>query len=87
MTETNLLVHFLLRKLVGKAKLLITQSVGNMSEPKLLDPIKGATVYGMPMEDVVEYYCIKQAAKTNKALQLALDHVKVIYYLSKNHGP
>jgi hypothetical protein len=51
-----------------------------------LKAIKGATVYGMPMEDVVEYYCLKQAAKNNVALQLALDHVKVIYYLSKDYG-
>jgi len=48
--------------------------------------IKGATVYGMPMEDVVEYCFIKQAAKTNTALHLALEQAKLLYYLSKEHG-
>lgn len=48
-----------------------------------------ARVRGTTREQVLEnqlWHEIRQAAKTNEALQKALEHVKIIYHLSKNNG-
>ena len=39
-----------------------------------------------PMSDTLLWSEIKKAAETNPALQEAVDRVKVLYYLSKDHG-
>ena len=48
-----------------------------------------ARVKGALRNDVLEnqlWYEIRQAAKTNNALQDALDRVKIMYHLSKKDG-
>ncbi len=48
-----------------------------------------ARVRGATREDILEnqlWHEIRQAAKTNNALQEALDRVKIMYHLSKKDG-
>jgi hypothetical protein len=48
-----------------------------------------ARVQGATRESILEnqlWYDIRQAAKTNPALQTALDHAKILYHLSKKDG-
>jgi hypothetical protein len=48
--------------------------------------IIGETNTGTRLRETQLWKDILEAAKTNTALQLALDRAKVIYYLSKDHG-
>jgi hypothetical protein len=65
-----------------------TRRVVGYQDPKSHDPITGHkidTVFGMDMRRVAEIVAIMQAAETNPTLQDALDRVKMIYNLSKEH--
>jgi hypothetical protein len=46
---------------------------------------KGSTVFGEPIEVVGELVAVYQAAKTNPAIQNALDSAKMLYELTKEH--
>ena len=46
----------------------------------------GSSSDSMRDEEYIKWMDILTLAETNPALQEALDRVKVIYYLSKDHG-
>ena len=46
----------------------------------------GRTVGRRDLDDHNEWIKIRLAAKTNPALQEAVDRVKILYHLSKDHG-
>lgn len=49
-------------------------------------PDPEVTVFGMPLKEISELVLIMKAAETNLSLQKALSRVKMLYYLSKDHG-
>jgi hypothetical protein len=57
------------------------------SDRELVSEYDTRTSDGRPLHEHIKedqlWGQIRRAAKTNPALQIALDHVKVIYYLSK----
>lgn len=47
---------------------------------------KVSTIFGAPAAEVMTYINMLEAAKTNPALQEALERAKVLYHLSKQDG-
>ena len=43
------------------------------------------TIFGKPAKEVAELVAISDAAKTNPALQTAIDHAIMLYKLSKDY--
>ena len=46
-----------------------------------------ATFLGRPVQEVAELVCMAEAAKSNPALQDALERAKILYELSRDHEP
>lgn len=63
-------------------RILIGYQYENKVDPRTND---GRPLYEHIKEDKL-WGQIRQAAKTNKALQEALNHAILIYHLSKDHG-
>lgn len=47
---------------------------------------KVSTVFGVPVEDIAVWVDMNRAAKTNPALQEAIERAKLLYHLSKENG-
>lgn len=47
---------------------------------------KVTTMFGVPVSELAIYVDMMEAAKTNPALQEALERAKLLYHLSKNNG-
>lgn len=44
------------------------------------------TILGVPVSDISIYVEMHEAAKSNPALQKAIDQCKIVYHLSKEYG-
>ena len=49
-------------------------------------PVTMSTMFGVPVSEFSIYIEMIEAAKTNPALQEALDRAKLVYHLSKEDG-
>jgi hypothetical protein len=50
------------------------------------DPVKVSTIFGTPVSEVAVYIEMMEAAKTNPALQEALERAKLLYHLGKENA-